>query len=97
MALARALADQMFQTNEPLTLDEVRDALGEFTNMIAGNVKALFPGPSRISLPAVAAGSDYRFDVVDGSALTTVSFSSDGQPLRVTLFQRAPEVGAPVT
>jgi CheY-specific phosphatase CheX len=97
MSLARALAEQMFQSDRPLTLDEVRDALGELANMIAGNVKALFPGPSRISLPAVAAGSDYRFDVVDGSALTTVSFSYNGQPLRVTLFQGSAENGAAIT
>lgn len=87
ITLARTLAEQMFQSDRPLTLEEVRDALGELANIIAGNVKALFPGPSRISLPAVAAGSDYRFDVVDGGAVTMVSFSSNGQPLRVTLFQ----------
>lgn len=94
MTLARTLADQMFQSDRPLTLDEVRDALGELANMIAGNVKALFPGPSRISLPTVAAGNDYQFDVVDGSAVSTVFFSCDGEPLRVTLFQGPGENGA---
>jgi CheY-specific phosphatase CheX len=96
MTLARTLADQMFQSDRPLTLDEVRDALGELANMIAGNVKASFPGPSRISLPTVAAGNDYQFDVVDGSEVSTVFFSCNGEPLRVTLFQGPGENGAAV-
>lgn len=33
--------------------DATRDALGELTNMVAGNLKALLPTPSRISLPNV--------------------------------------------
>jgi chemotaxis protein CheX len=35
---------------------EVNDALGELANMISGNVKALLPGPCRLSLPLVAEG-----------------------------------------
>jgi chemotaxis protein CheX len=35
---------------------EVQDALGELANMISGNVKALLPGPCRLSLPTVAPG-----------------------------------------
>lgn len=34
----------------------VADAVGELVNMIGGNVKALMPGPSVLSLPVVAAG-----------------------------------------
>jgi chemotaxis protein CheX len=33
------------------------DALGELANMISGNVKALLPGPCRLSLPVVLEGS----------------------------------------
>jgi chemotaxis protein CheX len=36
---------------------EVNDALGELANMISGNVKALLPGPCRLSLPVVLEGS----------------------------------------
>ena len=37
---------------------------GELTNMVAGNVKALLPAPSAISLPTVAFGSNYEISVV---------------------------------
>ncbi|GAA1957775.1 hypothetical protein GCM10009798_16530 [Nocardioides panacihumi] len=35
---------------------DVADAVGELVNMVGGNVKSLMPGPSVLSLPAVAAG-----------------------------------------
>jgi chemotaxis protein CheX len=77
----------MFQADEAPSGEEIRDALGELTNVIGGNVKALFPGPSALSLPTVAVGSDYDLGVIDASATRTVSFTCDGQPLVVTLFE----------
>jgi len=41
---------------------EARDALGELTNIIAGNLKALLPSPSRLSIPIVACGNEPRSD-----------------------------------
>jgi chemotaxis protein CheX len=53
--LARAVASAMFELpEEELTAEEVRDAFGELTNMIGGGIKSLVPGPSTLSLPAVA-------------------------------------------
>jgi chemotaxis protein CheX len=87
MSLASTLADQMFRSGSALSVDDVRDALGELTNVIGGNVKALFPGTCQLSLPAVVVGSDYDLGVVDTSAVTTVAFTCDGQPLMVTLCE----------
>lgn len=87
MPLASTLADQMFRSGLAPSVDEVRDALGELTNVIGGNVKALFPGPCQLSLPAVAVGSDYDLGVVDTGAMTTVAFTCDDQQLTVTLFE----------
>jgi chemotaxis protein CheX len=88
MALAQTLTAQMFQTESAPDLDDVRDALGELANMVGGNVKALLPAPSQISLPAVAMGSDYQLSVVGTSEVASISFSCDGHPLLVTLLQR---------
>ena len=38
---------------------DTRDALGELVNMIGGNLKALLPSGTVLSLPSVVAGSDY--------------------------------------
>lgn len=35
---------------------DLADAVGELVNMVGGNIKGLVPGPSRLSLPLVAAG-----------------------------------------
>src|SRR4051794_2059575 len=58
MAVASALTAAMFQSGDDPGFDDVRDAVGELTNMIAGNVKALLPEPCSISLPTVAVGSN---------------------------------------
>ena len=89
LTLARTLTAAMFQADTAPELDEVHDALGELANMLGGNVKALLPGPSRISLPAVAVGSDYHMSVVGTNAVTSLSFTCDGHPLRVTLLQQS--------
>ncbi len=89
LTLARTLTAAMFQADTAPELDEVHDALGELANMLGGNVKALLPGPSRISLPAVAVGSDYHMSVVGTKAVTSLSFTCDGHPLRVTLLQQS--------
>ena len=56
--LARNLTRILFQNeSEQATPDEIVDALGELANILGGNVKALLPGPSRLSLPRVHAGA----------------------------------------
>jgi chemotaxis protein CheX len=39
---------------DDVTDHEVVDAIGEIANMVGGNVKSMLPGPSNLSLPAVA-------------------------------------------
>ncbi|MDQ6523509.1 chemotaxis protein CheX [Nocardioides sp. LHD-245] len=57
-ALARLLTGRMLALtdDETATDSDVADAVGELVNMVGGNVKSLMPGPSTLSLPAVAAG-----------------------------------------
>lgn len=86
--LAVALAAAMFQGDTEPSFDDVRDALGELTNMIAGNLKSLLPQPCVISLPAVARGTDYDIGVLGTAVVATVPFVCDGRPLIVTLVKR---------
>lgn len=86
--LASSLTARLFAADGPPPPAEIRDAMGELTNMIAGNLKALLPQPSRISLPTVAFGADYELTVVGTRPVETVSFVSQGSPLTVTLLQR---------
>ena len=93
MVLASILTSEMFQSASEPSFDEVRDALGELTNMLAGNLKALLPEPSAISLPAVALGSDYEFGVMGTKVVASVPFRCKGHPLVVLLVQRSGDNG----
>jgi chemotaxis protein CheX len=89
MPLAVTLTEAMFQGPETPTFAEISDAIGELTNMIAGNVKALLPSPCNLSLPAVALGSDYALSMLGTTALAQVSFLCDDQSVMVTVLQRS--------
>jgi chemotaxis protein CheX len=53
---AKALARGMLALDESEELDpvELSDVVGEFANIVGGNVKSWMPGPSSLSLPLVA-------------------------------------------
>ena len=87
--LATTLTATMFQSDGVPEFDDVADALGELTNMVAGNVKSLLPAPCNLSLPAVAMGSDYALNVLGSTPLSTVAFTCDGHLVQVTLVQRS--------
>lgn len=56
--LAHALAVRMFASDAP-TADDLLDAVGELTNILGGNVKALLftrSAPARLSLPSATLG-----------------------------------------
>jgi chemotaxis protein CheX len=86
--LARTVAAAMFVLPAgQLTDDEVADALGELTNMIAGNVKSLLPGPSSLSMPAVTAGAAPTVRIPRGLLVNRVSVTCEGQRLTVSVWQ----------
>ncbi len=65
---------------------DVADALGELTTIIGGNLKALLPKPSRLSLPAIQSAAEARDAVGPGGpAVRSVVMACRGVPLAVTL------------
>ena len=92
LALASLVTDAMFQGDGDPSTEEVRDAVGELTNMVAGNVKALLPAPSAISLPTVAFGKQYEISVVGTRTVATVCFTSESHPLVVSVVQRSGDI-----
>ena len=85
-SLATRLAGELFRGEAPTPAD-VLDSVGELTNMLAGNIKALLADPSHISLPAVAFGADYALTVIGTSPMAVVGFRCGEEPLLVTLLQ----------
>ncbi len=89
MSLARVAAAR-FVGAEPdqVSIDQVRDAMGELANMSAGMIKNLLPGPSYLSLPSVADGAEYNFTICKTDVESEVKFDCDGERLAVSLLRR---------
>lgn len=92
-SLARSVAAVLFGSDpQEAGEKEVRDAVGELTNLVAGAVKSLLPEPSYLALPIVTQGLDtidYRLRLSDGDLLAEVTLECQGEPLRLTLMQRS--------
>ncbi len=68
--------------------DDVRDAIGELANMVAGNLKsALDPSGSdiKLSMPSAVHGEEYSIDCLANSQTVTVPFSFNGDNFLVEL------------
>lgn len=85
--LAQRIAQIMFDDDGPPTAADISDALGEVSNMIAGNLKTSLPGKNRIGLPVVAYGTDYELAIPRANQIGMVSYVSGGQCLQVALMQ----------
>jgi chemotaxis protein CheX len=72
-----------------LTDDDVRDAWGELVNVVGGNLKALLPSPSLLSLPEVGEASTWTWVEPETVSLNEVTFACLGERLRLTLLKRA--------
>jgi chemotaxis protein CheX len=87
-ALTRRAAAAMFGAPpESLSHEDLTDALGEMANMTGGSVKALLPGPSRLSLPLVAIHEQPWRVSARGSLLREVAFQSGGSQLHVQVIE----------
>lgn len=73
------------------TPDLARDVVGELTNVLGGNIKALLPEPSRLSLPTVvdAPAGEAPPDPPGGVVVADVVLACGEDPLRVRVVARA--------
>ena len=94
-ALGSLLTTAMLQAEGPPDAADMTDALGELTNVFAGNIKALLAQPSSISLPTVAFGPSYEIGVVGATVVAQVPLLCEGHPLVVTILQRSDEMSGP--
>ena len=67
--------------------DDVRDALGEFANIVAGNLKALMLGKMTLCTPSVIEGSDYSVRICGGSIVGESWFSTEAGSFAIRLIE----------
>jgi chemotaxis protein CheX len=93
----RQVTKILFDNPEEPSLEDERDALGEFTNMIAGNLKAILAAPSYLGLPTVSDGVDNILSVLKSRLIEKFELLAGGHPVTVGLVIRdtiAPTAGA---
>lgn len=71
--------------------EDVRDAVGELANMIAGNLKPLLPPGVCLSMPTLVEGADYALRVLGGNLASMIAFRCGLGTFWVTLIQAPPE------
>jgi chemotaxis protein CheX len=69
--------------------EDMQDAVGELTNMLGGNLKALLGGECHLSLPAVVQGKAGTIRVPGAHEVTSVPFECEGLGGIVTVIAKA--------
>ena len=67
--------------------DDMRDAIGEIANMLAGNLKTILPPGTVLSAHTVVEGSSFTLKVCGGNDSLRLEFDSSVGPFTVTLVQ----------
>lgn len=65
----------------------VKDAVGELLNMVAGNFKSAMGAGSYLSLLTVVEGTDYRLHILRGTLAAQIPFQSAAGPFCVSLLE----------
>ncbi|MGP8245434.1 MAG: chemotaxis protein CheX [Bryobacteraceae bacterium] len=85
---ARTFAQLLMSVGPAATVDDdVRDALGELANMLAGNLKPVLPGGVVLSMPSVIEGSGYSLQICGNRSIERVPFWTIGDIFGVTLVE----------
>jgi chemotaxis protein CheX len=71
----------------PSTAD-MQDALGELTNMVGGNIKALLPETCHLSLPSAVEVADFSVRILHSRLVLRIPFRSGDHSMIVSLLER---------
>ena len=85
--LARKATARMFdKAARDVEAEEIRDAVGELTNMIGGGFKSVLPGSCFLSLPLLVEGNDFCVTLPSLGVASEVVFQCEEQPLCIRLL-----------
>lgn len=77
-SLADVVASHMMaQPGVPVSEEELRDAVGEVANILAGNLKCLIPARTEMSIPAVIEGTVSRKMELQSSPISRLYFTTE--------------------
>jgi len=77
------IAASMFDTSiEELSTDEIVDALGEFVNMVAGEIEGTLIGNFQIGIPVVSKSRNHKLNIPNSHILMDCWAIDDTAPIR---------------
>lgn len=85
--LARKIAERIHPDGGEMHPEILGELVGELTNMLGGNLKALLPPPCYLSSPAVAVGDRFEPPGVTRQRVVRAEFEEDGWPFVATLSE----------
>ena len=87
---ALVFTELLMSIDAPETVNEdVKDALGELANMLAGNLKSVLPSGVVLSLPSVIEGGDYSLSIRGSIGVQRTRFWGAGDVFEVSLVETA--------
>lgn len=91
LKMAAGIASQMLGTAVAEGSDDMKDAIGEFFNMIVGAAKTRYASdgePFKISVPTMVVGSNYVLHIKAGESdkLSLLEFHCDGDTLSIEVY-----------
>lgn len=86
-AQAARWSGQLMPLPPPLSQEDVRDGLGELTNMIAGNLKPLLPPAVSLSMPSVIEGTGHKLHLPGAEICEAMDFRDESGPFRIALVR----------
>lgn len=87
--IAHESADTMFALEPGVASKaEVRDCVGELTNMIGGNFKSQLEGKNVLSIPSVVEGKEYTVSSPGLQKVCDQYFEFEGKNFEVSVLQR---------
>lgn len=87
-SVAKAITSSFLGMDVDEINDDVTDAIGELSNMIAGNVKMVLDSAGKdvtLSIPSCIHGEEYSMDCISDSEWVVVPFSIDAGQFLVEL------------
>jgi chemotaxis protein CheX len=82
----KATASMFEMPEDEVSHEEMHDALGELTNMTAGNINTELLNDSNISQPSVTTGDDHS--IPGGKIARQLGFLCEGKPLLATVLEK---------
>ena len=91
LGLAIHFTERFMAGAKPKSCDEdVRDCIGELVNMIGGNLKALLPDHTELSMPSVVEGRDYSIRLCGNNSFVRIPFECAAGSFVVIIVESPP-------